>query len=85
VATGFAKPGERPQWERFVYKGYQNGLGDPLVIDSSNTAYPSTVSISLTQDMNILYRFNNKNFPENAWWNLYQRVLAFIDYLQTPK
>jgi hypothetical protein len=85
VGTGFTKPGEPPQWERFVYKGYRNALGDAFVVDSSNTTYPSSVGISFAPDMTLRYRFNNEKVPERAWWGLYQHVLAFLDHLQMPK
>jgi hypothetical protein len=86
VATGFIKPGEPLQWERYVYKGYQSAYGEPLMVVSSNLSLiPSTVNISLYPDISIEYRFSNKKFPRSTWWNLYQRVVAFLDFLQTPK
>jgi hypothetical protein len=91
VAVGFTKPGEQPAWEKFLYKGYANKLGEPLVVDSNNVEtpfgqhYPSSVTISLEDDLDLQYRFENKVFPESAWWPLYQRTLAFIDFLRMPK
>lgn len=40
VATGFTKPGQLPQWEAFLYKGYLNEFGEPLVVISENMDYP---------------------------------------------
>jgi hypothetical protein len=91
VATGFTKPGEPPQWEAFLYKGYLNKFGEPLVVVSDNMDYPlgnrapSTVNITWHDDVGMEYRFDNRKFPRNTWWALYQRVLAFLDYLQMPK
>jgi hypothetical protein len=85
VGTGFTRPGEPPEWERFVFKGYQNPLGDAFVVRSSNTKYPSTVDISIAPDMTLSYGFDNRKAPETTWRSLYQRVLAFLDYLQMPR
>jgi hypothetical protein len=86
IATGFPKPGERPVWERYLYKGYQNELGEPLLVEASNdTLYPSTVTINLRPDVRFMYRFENRKFPRSTWWDLHQRVIAFLGYLQAAK
>jgi hypothetical protein len=86
IATGFTRPGEPPQWERFVYKDYLNVLGEPLVVESDNDhPFPSVVRITLQSDLRLEYRFDNRKFPREVWWDLYQRVVAFLDYLQVPK
>jgi hypothetical protein len=91
VETGFANPGEAPQWETFLYKGYLNKVGEPLVIHSNNMETPhggrylSDVTIRTQPDLILAYHFDNEQFRKNTWWGLYQRVIAFIDYLQTPK
>jgi hypothetical protein len=91
VGVGSSEPGKQLASETFLYKGYLNNLGEPLVVLSNNTEtpfghhYPSSVTISPQADLGLQYRFDNKEFPENTWWPLYQRVLAFLDYLQTPK
>jgi hypothetical protein len=41
--------------------------------------------MTLKEDLGMVYRFDNKEFPPNTWWSLYQRVLAFLDFLQKPK
>jgi hypothetical protein len=77
--------------ENFVYKDYVNEFGEPLVVLSNNSEtpfghhYPSSVIIALKADLELQYRFDNKEFPENTWWDLYQRTLTFLDYLQKPK
>lgn len=91
VWAGFAKPGQQPQSEKLVYKGYLNKVGQPLVIFSNNVAtpfadhYPSDVFIPVERDLMLRYSFSNKKFPENSWWALYQQTLAFLDYLRKPK
>jgi hypothetical protein len=91
VWAGFAKPGQQPQSEKFLYKGYLNKVGQPLIIFSDNLEtpfadhFPSDVIIPIERDLTLRYLFSNKQFPENTWWNLYQHTLAFVDYLQKPK
>jgi hypothetical protein len=91
VAVGSAKPDERPTSEILVYKGYLNEFGEPLVVQSDNLEpipgkrFPSKVLIGIQTDITAEYRFNNKQFPESTWRDLYQHVLAFFDYLQKPK
>ena len=91
VAAGYIKPGERPNWEMFLYKGFLDKFGEPTVVTSDNTELspgyraPSIVNVTISVDMSIQYRFSNKNFPESTWWDLHQRTLAFVDYLQTQK
>jgi hypothetical protein len=91
VSLASSKPGETPTYETFLYKGYLNNLGRPLIIMAENWDYPlgnrapSNVYITMQSDLSVHYRFDNRKFPKNAWWDLYQRVLAFIDYMQTPK
>jgi hypothetical protein len=91
VAVGFIKPGEGPNWEKFLYKGYLSKFGEPMVVTSDNTELspgyraPSIVNLTINVDMGIQYRFSNKKFPESTWWDLHQRTLAFVDYLQTRK
>lgn len=87
----FAKPGQQSPFERFLYKGYLNQLGQPLIIFSDNletplgVRYPSDVYIVVKRDLSLHYMFSNKEFPINAWWNLYKQTRAFLDYLQNPK
>jgi hypothetical protein len=86
IATGFTKPGEPPQWERFLYKDYQDKFGEPLIVFSSNLkGVHSSAGVRVGDDMSVGYLFNSDEFPESTWWDLYKRVLAFIEYLQTPK
>jgi hypothetical protein len=86
IATGFTKPGERPVSERYLYKGYQNELGEPLLVEASNdTLYPSTVTINLRPDVRFMYRFEDRKFPRSTWWDLHQRVVAFLGYLEMSK
>ena len=91
VAVGFIKPGEGPNWEKFLYKGFLNKFGEPMVVTSDNTELspgyraPSIVNLTTDVDMGIQYRFSSKKFPESTWWDLHQRTLAFVDYLQTRK
>lgn len=83
IATGFIKPGEPPTWERFLYKGYRTKYGEALIVDSSNTpGVWSSAGVRARDDMRVQYLFTS---PENTWWDLYQHVIAFLDYLQTPK
>jgi hypothetical protein len=97
VWPDFAKPGEQPPDETFVYKGYLNEVGQPLVIFSTNLPllsnfnapgthqYPSDAFIAVKRDLRLRYKFSNERFPENTWWDLYQHTLAFLEYLQKPK
>lgn len=92
VATGFMAPGRQPQWEAFLYKGYLNKFGQPLIVKSNNIELspgyriPSTVVIGLDDsDLSLQYDFDNKKFDEAAWWNLYRRVLTFLEFLQRPQ
>jgi hypothetical protein len=83
IDTGFAKPGEPPPRERFLYKGYRTQYGEALIVDSSNTSGVwSSAGIRARYDMRVQYLFSS---PESTWWDLHQHVLAFLDYLQTPK
>jgi hypothetical protein len=81
-----------PALEAFLYKGYLNKFGEPLVIHSNNIDAPggqrylsSVYGISLQTDMWVRYDFDNSKFPKNTWWDLYQRVLGLINFLQTPR
>lgn len=91
VWAGFSKPGQPPQSEKFLYKGYLNNVGQPLIVISDNIEtpfadhYPSSVFIPIERDLMLRYLFSNKKFPERTWWDLYQHTLAFVDYLQRPK
>jgi hypothetical protein len=86
IPEGFTKPGQPLAFESFIYKGYQNELGEPLLVKSSNEPlYPSTVTINLRPDVRFMCRFENRKFPRSTWWNLYQRVVAFLGYLQMPR
>ena len=90
VWKGFAEPGQQPQSEKFLYKGYLNKLGHPLVVFSDNLKTPfenkgSRVDIAVERDLSLIYKFSNKKFPENTWWDLYKNTLAFLTYLQKPK
>jgi hypothetical protein len=77
--------------ETFLYKGYLNEFGEPLIVQAHNGNYGlgnrslSIVIIKARADIVLQYRFDNRKFPENTWWPLYQRVIAFIDDLQKPK
>lgn len=91
VVASAAKEGETPRYEVFVYKGYRNALGQPLIIKAENWDYPlgnrapSNVTIRAQPHLSLSYRFDDRKFPESTWWPLYQRTLAFLDYLQKPK
>jgi hypothetical protein len=86
IATGFAQPGEQPDWEEFLLKAYQNKFGEPFMVRSSNNKMvQSQTGMHIEQDMAVNYRFNNTDFPESTWWDLHKRVLAFVEYLQKPK
>lgn len=86
IATGFTRPGEPPTWERFLYKGYRTKYGEALVVQSSNLkGVHSSAGVRAGDDMRVQYLFNNEEFPESTWWELYQRVTAFLNYLQTVK
>lgn len=91
VNAGFSNREETPQTETFLYKGYLNKFGEPLIVDSVNIEAPnggrylSHVTIRIQQDLTLTYHFNNQQFSENTWWPLYQRVLAFLEFLQTPR
>jgi len=91
VATGFTEPGQQPQWEDFIRKGYLNEVGDPLLIHSNNMELSfgfrldSRVQISVKTDLGVQYGFSNTKFPEARWWGLYRRVRSFINYLQEPR
>ena len=91
VAVGFIKPGEGPQWEAFLYKGFLNKFSEPMVVISNSTELsngyraPSIVNVTISVDMGIQYSFDNRKFPESTWWDLHQRTLTFVDYLQTRK
>jgi hypothetical protein len=86
IATGFANPGEPPQWERFLYKGYQDQFGEPLIVDSSNVkGVHSVVGLHAQLDLSVTYFFEKEEFPESTWWDLYKRVRVFLDYLQKLK
>jgi len=83
IAKGFERPGELPTWERFVYKGYRTKYGEALIVESSNTSGVwSSAGIRVRDDMRVQYLFTS---PENTWWDLHENVMAFLDYLQTPK
>jgi hypothetical protein len=77
--------------EKFLYRGYLNKLGHPLIIFSNNMEtpfgdhYASDVFIPFERHLMLRYQFSNRKFPENTWWDLYQHTLAFLDYLQKPK
>ncbi len=85
------KPEQQTSLETLLYKGYLNKVGQPLVVFSTNVEtpfadhYPSDVFIPVERDLALRYSFSNKSFPENAWWELYQHTLEFLDYLQKPK
>jgi hypothetical protein len=91
VWAGFAKPSQEPFYEKFVYKGYLNKVGQPLIIVSYNTEtpfadhFPSDVFIAVEHDLMLRYQFSNKKYPESTWWDLYQHTLAFLSYMQRPK
>ncbi len=91
VKSGFVEPGRPPQWETFLYKGYTNKIGEPLVVHSNNLEAPrgdrylSDVNIGTDSDLFLMYHFDNAKFPKSKWWPLYQKVLAFIDFLQARK
>lgn len=86
IATGFAKPGEPPTWERFLYKGYRNEYGEALIVNSSNLkGVHSTAGFRASRDMRVQYLFSSDQFSESSWFDLHKRVMAFVDYLQTPK
>ena len=90
VAVGFANPGEQPQSETYLYKGYKNEFGQPLVVVSNNqnlssdVRLASIVTIDPQPGLALIYYFDNRKFPKEAWWSLYQRVLRFIRLLQAP-
>jgi hypothetical protein len=75
----------------FLYKASLNSLLGPLVVASNNVdltpgrRLPSTVSFVTNSHIGGQYRFDNTKFPESTWWELYEHVLAFVDYLQKPK
>lgn len=53
--------------------------------DNVEDHYPSDVFLTVEHDLNLQYKFSNKEFPENMWWDLYQHTQAFLDYLQKQK
>jgi hypothetical protein len=77
--------------EIYIYKNYLNEIGEPLVVVSNNFDFPSggrtpsSVLIDVRDDLGLRYDFDNRKFQEKQWWDLYQRVLAFLDYTQKPK
>jgi hypothetical protein len=89
VLAGFARPGEQPQTETFIYKGYRNDLGQPLVVISNNQDLSpgfrlnSIVTIALQPGLVLTYYFDNRKFPKNEWWALYQRVCRFVRTIET--
>lgn len=86
IATGFTKPGQRPQWERFIYKGYVNEFGWPLVVMSVNGILDeSVVEMKVRSDIIVSYHADRSRFERSKWWDLYRRVLAFLDFLEMPK
>lgn len=91
VAASPANRAGPPMQEIFLYKGYLNKLGEPLAVEAQNIdlplgkRWPSTVTIGIQSDIGLQYHFSDRKFPESLWWDLYQHVLAFFDYLQTPK
>jgi hypothetical protein len=90
---GFVRVASAPPLaeETFLYKGYLNEFGEPLIVQAHNGDYGlgnrslSIVVIKARADIVLQYRFDNRKFPENTWWDLYKRVIAFLEYLQTPK
>ena len=90
VGVSFANPGV-PYFETFLYKGYLNKVGEPLIVHSNNVESPNSghylshVTIRIQQDLGLTYHFSNQEFPESSWWALYERVIAFLEFLQTPK
>jgi hypothetical protein len=91
VLPEVVKSDATPAFETFLYKGFLNKFGEPMVVSSNNTELssgyrgPSVVNVTISVDMGIQYDFDNKKFPESTWWDLYQRTLTFVDYLQTQK
>jgi hypothetical protein len=80
-----------PRWQVFVYQGSLRDRAGPLVVRSNSSdlmpghRLPSFVGFISTGGLGGQFRFDNTKYPESTWWTLYQRVLAFVDYLQTPK
>jgi hypothetical protein len=91
VSVGFAKPEQQPATEKFLYKGYLNKIGQPLIIFSNNVEtpfadhYSSDVIIALEHDLSLRFSFSNVKFPESTWFGLYQHTIAFVDYMQKSK
>jgi hypothetical protein len=77
--------------EKFLYKGYLNKIGQPLIIFSNNVEtpfadhYSSDVFIAIEHDLSLRFSFSNVKFPESTWFGLYQHTIAFVDYLQKSK
>lgn len=83
IATGPTKPGEPPVWERFLYKGYRTKYGEALIVEARNTSGVwSSAGVRAGYDMRVQYLFTS---DESTWWDLHQHVMAFLDFLQTPK
>jgi hypothetical protein len=86
-----AHPEKHRAMEIFVYQRQPNDMGQRFIVESHNAEYPngrhspSSVSIGVYPDLGLRYRFDNTVFPENTWWALYQRTLAFLEYMQKPK
>lgn len=92
ISLGAPTPSNPPAFEIFIYKGYLDKFGLPLVVELVNTSTPSgerylsfVPDAALQPDMWVRYDFDNTKFPKNTWWRLYQRMLALAEYLQTPK
>jgi hypothetical protein len=87
----YDKPG-KPTYEEFICKGYRNKVGQPLIIHSFTMRDPyygetnlSDVTIAIETNLSLRYQFSSKDFPENTWFDLYQHMVEFVDYLQKPK